>query len=261
MIAAAQKAAASTDALPLDSEVRKLIARGWLRKGLLVKPIHFSHRSLIMAVERGLAEQNAASSQSTALAQWRSLSDAAGKAVKSFDYLTRRSKFTIGDLQVLCTKQNFATADFSKSITAELRTVQTEAHRTAAQLHSSMIAARQSAHTIADQANAMAQGLAALKHDPGAPFRRGFAIEMMKTWWLLTGRSPSPKRSKIGNPFVAFADAGLQSISPHTTHPPSCLGVVRSALLIFFKWKDSSLADSVLDEIIDDRVIRPRGRN
>jgi hypothetical protein len=251
-ISAAQKAAASNEALPLDDEVRKLVNRGWLRNGLVVDPIRFSRDSLVMAVERGRAEQQVASSQGNALAQWRSLSDAAKKAAMSLDSLTRLSKFKIGDLQVLCTKQNLAMADFSESITATLRAVQSEAHSAAAQLHSSIIAARKAAHTIADQANAMAQGLAKLKHDPGAPFRRGFAIEMMKTWWLLTDRFPSPKRSEVGNPFVAFADAGLQSISPDSDSQ-SCSGVVRSALPLFRELHDRRAFDSVLDEITHDQ--------
>ena len=252
MVAAAQETAEGTEPLPLDDEVRKLKERRWFRKNLVVDPIRFSRRSLVAAVERAQAEQQAASGQSNALAEWRILSDKAKKAAKSLDDLTKRSKFKIGELQVLCTKQNLAKADFSKSSTAAvLRDARREAHCTAIELHGSIIAARQAAANIGDRSKVMADGVAKLKHDPGEPFRRGFAIEMMKTWWLLTGRSPSSKQSESGNPYAAFADAGLQSINPNPDLP-SCAGVTRSALPIFQEWKDSSLSDNVLDEITGD---------
>ena len=115
MAAAAQETAKSTEPIPLDDEIRKLKERGWLRKNLVVDPIRFSRGSLVAAVERGQSEQQAASSQSNALAQWRVLSDVAKKAAKSLNNLTKSSKFKIGELQVLCTKQNLETANFSKS--------------------------------------------------------------------------------------------------------------------------------------------------
>lgn len=249
MIAAAKKAATGTEALPLDDEVRKLAERGRLRKGLVVDPIRFSRRSLVMAVERGLAQEEVTPSQGDALAQWSSLSDAAKKAVKSLERLTKLSK--IGNLEVLCTKQHLATADFSGSSAAALRGVQRGAHGAAAELRSSIIRARQAAATIADQATAMAKGVAKRKAAPGEPFRRGFAIEMMKTWWLLTDLFPSPKRSEVGNLFVAFADAGLQSISPDPD-VPSCAGVVRKAISIFRESQKGGAFESVLSDITDD---------
>jgi hypothetical protein len=283
MVAAANRAVTSTNPLPLDKEIRKLKKRGWLRDDVDVrKAIRFAHRSLVIAVDRGWAEQQAASSQSDALAQWAHLSDTAKKAAKSLDTLTKLSKFKIADLQVLCTKQHLTTGDFSESSTATLRAVQRQARGTAARLHSSIIAARQTADTIADQANAMARGIAEHKHAPGKPFRRGFVIEMMKTWWLVTGRSPSTKRSNFRNPFVDFADAALRSIDPDSDLL-SCAGVVRSAFPIFLKLQESGAFDSVLSEITDDdddagraiafaalkkrhihalvRVTRPLGRN
>jgi hypothetical protein len=111
--AAAKKAADSVEPLPLDDEVRKLKKRGWLREDLLVDAIRFARRSLVAAVDRGLSEQHGASGQDSGLAQWRALSDAAKTATKSLDGLTKRSKFKIGELQVLCTKQKLAVADFS----------------------------------------------------------------------------------------------------------------------------------------------------
>ncbi len=252
MGAAARKAAASTNPLPLDKEVRKLKKRGWLRDDLDVRDaIRFAHRSLVMAVDRGWAEQQAVSSQSDALAQWAYLGDAAKKAAKSLDALTKLSKFKIADLQVLCTKQHLATADFSGSSNAALRAVRRGGHDAAAELRSLIINARQAANTIADQANAMARGVAELKHAPGKPFRRGFVIEMMKTWWLVTGRSPSTKRSNFRNPFVDFADAALWSIDPDSD-ALSCAGVVRSALPIFRKLQETGAFDSVLGEITND---------
>jgi hypothetical protein len=247
--AAAKKAADSIERLPLDDEVRKLKKRGLLREDLVVDAINFSRRSLVAAVERGLSEQHAASSQESGLAQWRALSDAAKKATKSLDDLIKRSKFKIGELQVLSTKQKHAVADFPGSSAAGVLTaLRREAHGAAKDLHQSVIAARLAAANIADQAKLMADDIAKLKHDPGEPFRRGFTIEMMKTWWLLTGRSPSSKRSEVGNPFAAFADAGLQSISADPDLP-SCVGVVRSALVVFHKLQEGGAFDSLLDDI------------
>jgi hypothetical protein len=247
MAAAAQKVADSIEPLPLDDEVRKIKKRGWLRDNLVVDPIRFSRRSLIAAVDRGQTEQQAAPSQSNALAQWRSLSDSAKRAVKSLDHLTRLSKFKTADLQVLCVKRKLAIPGFSGSNTV-LRAVQREAHGSAAELHSSIIAARQAAEVISDRAKVMVDGIVKLKRDPGEPFRRGFAIEMMKTWWLLTGRYPSLKRSEVGNPFAAFSDAGLQSISADP-NPPSCSGVVRSAFPIFSDLQKGGAFDGLLDDI------------
>ena len=258
MAAAAQEKAEGTEPLPLDDEVRKLKERLWFRENLVVDPIRFSRRSLVAAVERGQSEQQAVSSQSNALAGWRTLSDAAKKAEKSLDALTKHSKFKTGELQVLCTKQNLATTDFSKSSTAAvLRDVGRKAHSTAIEQRESIIAARQATANIADQAKVMADGVAKLKHAPGEPFRRGFVIEMMKTWWLLTGRSPSSKRSGVGNPFADFADAGLQSIN---TNPdlPSCAGVVGSALPIFRELQKGGAFDNLLSDIPAIRAQRPR---
>lgn len=250
MRAAAQRAVASTEALPLDDEVRKLSKRRrGLRDGLvLADAIRLARSSLVMAVERGLAQQTVAPSQKSALAQWKSLSVAAKKAVTSLDNLTNIPKFTIANLQVLCTKQNVRTADFSGSSTAALRAVRRGANDAAAELRSSIIAARQAANTIADQANAMAKGVAKRKYARGKPFRRGYTIEMMKIWSLLTGRLPSSKRSEVDNPFVSFADAGLQSI--HQTDLPSCAGVIRSAREEFLELhKQGAFDDTVPDEI------------
>jgi hypothetical protein len=251
MAAAAQKAADGTEPLPLDNQVRTLIKRGWLRADLAVDPIRFSRRSLVSAVERGRAEQQVVSSQSVSLAKWKGLSEAAKVAAKSLDKITKLSNFKVGDLQVLYFKQNAPTI-FSESNAAVLRS---EACDAAAQLHSSIIAARRAAHTIALQANEMALGVAKLKHAPGESFRRGVTIEMMKTWWLLTGRAPSSKRSEAGNPFVGFANAGLQSINPDPD-VASCSGVTRSALPTFREWQNSGLLDSVLDEITGDTYPR-----
>ena len=248
MAGAAQEIAKGIEPLQLDREIRNLKKRDWLRDGLdVADAMRFARRSLVTAVDRGQAEQWAPSSQSDARDQWTSLSDAAKKAVKSLDYLIKRSKFTTKDLQVLCAKQNLVNAPSSESITAALRAMQSEAPR----LHSSIIDARLAAATIANHANAMAKGVAKRKHAPGAAFRRGFTIEMMKTWWLLTGRTPSGKRSDDRNPFADFADAALQSIDPISV-VPSCAGVVRSALPIFRKLQKSGAFESVLSDITDD---------
>jgi hypothetical protein len=257
MAGAAQEIAKGTEPLQLDREIRNLKKRGWLRDGLdVADAIRFARRSLVTAVDRGQAEQQAPSSQRDARDQWTSLSDAAKKAVKSLDSLTKRSKFTIKGLQVLCTKKNLVNSVSSKSITAALRAVQSEA----SQLHSSIIDARLAADTIANQANAMAKGVAKRKHAPGAAFRRGFTIEMMKTWWLLFGRSPSQKRSWKKNPFADFADAALQAIYPDSV-VPSCAGVVRSALPIFRNLQNSGAFDGVLDELTADKLIAQRDVN
>jgi hypothetical protein len=251
MAAAAQRAAKGREPLPLDDQVRKLKNRGRLRTNLIVDPIRFSRRSLIAAVDRGLSEELAASGQGTALAQWRLLSDGAKRATKSLDELTKRSKFKVGDLQVLCFKAGLAATDISRSSTGALRTVQREAHVAAAEFHRSIIAARGAAAKIADRAKMMADSVAKLKRDPGEPFRRGFAIEMMKTYWLLTERFPSSKRSEVGNPFVAFADAGLQSINPDP-NLPSCAGVIRSALVTFLELQKGGAFDSLLEDITSE---------
>jgi hypothetical protein len=129
-----------------------------------------------------------------------------------------------------------------------LTAIQREAYGAAKDLHRSVIAAREAAADIADQAKIMADEVAKLKHAPGEPFRRGFTIEMMKTWWLLTERFPSSKRSEVGNPFAAFADAGLQSVSADPDLD-SCVGVVRSALVIFRKLHEGGAFDSLLDDL------------
>ena len=116
MARAAQEIAKGIEPLQLDREIRNLKKRGWLRDGLgVADAIRFARRSLVTAVDRGQAEQWAPSSQSDARDQWTSLSDAAKKAVKSLDYLIKRSsKFTTKDLQVLCAKQNLANAPSSR---------------------------------------------------------------------------------------------------------------------------------------------------
>jgi hypothetical protein len=103
--------------------------------------------------------------------------------------------------------------------------------------------------SIARGSKRMSRGIADLKKNPGNPFVRGFLLEMMKIWWLLTERIPSSKRSFVNNPFVAFADAALQSVWTNMPDHFSCAGAVRSVLPEFQHLRSEGVFDSVLIEL------------
>jgi hypothetical protein len=236
-IAAARKIAASKDRIPLDDAEfgkRKLLRKELENSG--IDPKQFARHSLVMAVARGLEEENAIVSQDIALAEWKNLTNAALAAVKALGHLIKRSRFKLGDLLVLEIKQARANveSDTRESIGTTVGNIGQSAHENATRLKDAIVSGRDAAQTIANQAQRMALGVARRKHDPGEPFRRGFVIEMMKTWLLLTGRLASKKRSEVGNPFVSFADAGLQSIN-RDSDLPSCAGVVGSARKAFLE--------------------------
>jgi hypothetical protein len=254
-ISAAQKIAASKDRIPLDDAVRKLSKRKLLLRKELensgIDPEQFARHSLVRAVARGLEEQNALVSQGNALAEWKNLTDAARSAVKALGHLIKRSRFTLGDLLVLEVKQARANveSDSKESSGTTMENIGQSAHENATRLKDAIVSARDAAQTIANQAHSMALGVASRKHDPGEPFRRGFVIEMMKTWLLLTGRLPSKKRSEVGNPFVSFADAGLQSID-QDPDLPSCAGVVGSARRAFLELHEQGAFDVDLPDAV-----------
>jgi hypothetical protein len=118
--------------------------------------------------------------------------------------------------------------------------------------------------SVARGSKRMSKGIADLQKNPGYPFVRGFLLEMMKIWWLLTGRIPSSKRSFANNPFVAFADAALQSVWTNMPDHFSCAGSVRSVLPEFQHLRSEGVFDGVLIELTggsqtDNQIKPPNG--
>jgi hypothetical protein len=119
--------------------------------------------------------------------------------------------------------------------------------------------------SIARGSKRMSKGIADLKINLGNPFVRGFLLEMMKIWWLLTERIPSSNRSFVNNPFVAFADAALHSVWTDMPDHLSCAGAVRSVLPEFQRLRGEGVFDSVLIELTGgsqtDNQTKPPKRN
>ena len=250
----AERIAESKGPIPLDDAVRRLRDRKLLRKDLGIDPVRFSRQSLVNAVSRGLAEQNSIRSQDIGLAEWKNLRDEARAAVKALDKLIKRKRFTLAQLIELEFKHDVE-PDSKKSI-ATLKNIGQGAHQRATHLKDAIVSARDAAQIIADRARSMARGVAKRKVKPGEPFRRGFVIEMMKTWLKLTGSKPSSKRSE-GNPFASFADAALQSIDPNPDLP-SCAGVIRSARKIFLELLEEGAFDDTREDLRQGDIPPPK---
>ena len=243
----AREAASSDERWRVENEIRDIRKRGWLRENLKIDPTDYARRALVLAVERGRQEDQAILSQAQALDSWKKKADIADNAANALHQLTKF--FSVADLWTLAAKRRRWRSP-------------TEGRREAMRFHKSLVEAREQTKAIAEQSNEMARGVAMLKANPGSPFLRGFVLEMMKTWWLLTGRIPSSKRSEVGNPFVNFADAALQSICPDTPDVQSCVGVVRSVLPEFKQLVSEGAFDGDLNELtgrssVTDHIAAP----
>jgi len=243
-LAEARKITATKERLPIDSEIKALRDRNWLRKKLTIDPTHYARAALVEAVARGRAYDAAIKSQAQALDEWKAGAECAKRATKALQRMTK--SFTEGDLWTLAAKR-------SPSLSPA------QGRKEARRIRETLMEAREQAQLIADQTKGMAQGVAKLKTNPGDPFLRGFVLEMMKTWWLLTGRKPSSKRSDEDNPFAEFANAALQSVWPERRDESSCVGVVTAVLPKFRQRHDNDEFESELNKLtgrseVDDKI-------
>src|SRR5262245_3786523 len=99
----ARKAALS-ERWRIESEIRKIKKRGWLRPSLTVNPTDYVCAALPLAVDRGLQETQLVHLQTGSLAKWKRHSDRALRAKKSLTRL--RTSLPITDLFTLAAKEN-----------------------------------------------------------------------------------------------------------------------------------------------------------
>lgn len=227
----AKNAATRDEKWRIENEIKSIRERGWLRVNLNNDPTEYVRRKFVSAVERGHQEAQTSQSQEQVLDKWKKKTDIAERATKSLTHLT--SFFSVGDLWTLAAKKRRWRSP-------------AEGRKEAKRFRKSLIEARERTKAIANQSKEMVRGIAKRKTNPGDPFMRGFVLEMMKTWWLLTGRIPSSKRSGEDNPFAKFADAVLLSIWPDAPAGRSCAGVVRSVLPEFKKLRLDGVFDGDL---------------
>ena len=233
----------------IEQEIRSIRKRGWLRPNLIVNPTDYVREALLQAVDRGRQETDLVHSQAGNLAKWKRHTDRALRAAKSLTIL--KTALPIADLWTLAAKE-----DLFRSASKNMSEARV--------FDAALADALEKIERIARGSKRFSEGIADHKKNPGNPFVRGFLLEMMKTWWLLTGRIPSTKRSFVNNPFVAFADAVLQSVWATIPDHFSCAGAVRSVLPEFQHLRCKGVFDSVLIELtggsqIDNQTKPPNG--